>query len=100
MERRISVFFIVFFKTADLLPAERGRPYANATLGGKHFSPVCALSLRYLRRGRNQRAGGAGMTRTTALSFEPPGLLSREMKPLPNFEVVTPAPLVLRLTDP
>ena len=40
------------------------------------------------------------MTRTTALSFEPLGLLSREMKPLPNFEVVTPAPLVLRLTEP
>jgi hypothetical protein len=40
------------------------------------------------------------MTRTTPLSFEPPGSLSREIKPLPNFEVVTPAPLVLRLIDP
>jgi hypothetical protein len=61
------------------LTKDRAKPYAYATRGEKHFSPVCALSLRYLQRERNQRAGGAGMTRTTPLSFEPAGWLWREM---------------------
>ena len=98
MERRKAAFFIDFMGTAARDPQWE-----------EDFKPAPVLAESISRRlppsspssaGRNQRACGAGKTRTTPLSLDPAGLLSREMKPLPNFEVVTPAPLVLRLTEP